>query len=206
MTSWKKLDRAFLESDKSNSLVYLTPPHAPSLVTTIAPNETVNVGVFEQTMLCSNSPPMILLAISPKSDTLHNLRDNKECVIGFPYIDFIQETYDAGVRLPRGESELDLIKGLTTEGSETVSPPRLEQCWMSAEGKLVWEKESGDHVTCCIEITSVFIDESIWDDDRVKRRTKLPAVYYATAGHFFEPGSRTQVGMSESVKSKEHAD
>ena len=204
--SWKRLTTEFLTSDKAKSLVYLTPPHAPSLVTTISPNDTVNVGAFEQTMLCSNSPPMILLAISPKSDTLHNLRDTKECVIGFPYPDKLQETYDAGVRLRRGESELDVIKGLITVESETVTPPRLEQCWFSAEGRLVWDKESGDHVTCCIEITSVVIDESVWDEDSVKRRTGLPASYYATSGEFFSPGEWKHIDMSEDVKNMEHAD
>ncbi len=203
---WKKLSRDFLDGDRNNRLVYLTPPHAPSLVTTLAPNGAVNVGAFEQTMLCSNNPPMMLLAIAPKSDTLHNLRETGECVIGFPYPDKLQEAYDAGVRLPRGESELDIIKGFTVAPSDVVQPPRLEQCWFSAEGKLVWDKKSGDHVTCCVEIVSVTIDEKYWNDDRVVRRKGLPATYYATSGEFFSIGDWTHVEMSDNVKNREHAD
>lgn len=206
MTNWKIIDRKQLEDGQDNRLVYLTPAHAPSLVTTIAPNGVVNVGAFEQTMLCSNNPPMILLAISPKSDTLKNLIENKECVVGFPCHENLQETYDAGVRLPRDESELDVINGLTTADSETVKPPRLEQCWFSAEAKLVWHKESGDHVTCCVEVQRVIIDELAWSDNRAKRRKGLPASYYATAGEFFRPGEWTHVEMSDEVKKKEHAD
>lgn len=206
MTKWQRISREQLEDGQNNRLVYLTPPHAPSLVTTVSPNNTINVGAFEQTMLCSNNPPMLLLAISPKSDTLHNLIDTGECVVGFPYPENLQETYDAGVRLPRGESELEIIKGLTTTESETVNPPRLEQCWLSAEAKLVWHQESGDHVTCCVEVHSVVIDESIWKDDRVERRTGLPASYYATAGEFFGIGEWTHIDMSNEVKDKEHAD
>src|SRR5438105_13100356 len=100
--------------ERDRRFVYLTPPHAPSIVTTISPNGTVNVGAFEQTMLCSNIPPMLLLVITANSDTFQNLKDTGECVIGFAYPEYVQQIYDAGVRLPRGESELPFLDQFTT--------------------------------------------------------------------------------------------
>jgi flavin reductase (DIM6/NTAB) family NADH-FMN oxidoreductase RutF len=193
-----------LEQSRSNRIVYSMPGHAPALVTTLSPNATVNVGVFEQVMLCSNVPPLIILAISPKSDTLHNLRDHGECVIGFPRAPEIQKVYDSGVRLPRGQSELDLIN-FKPLNSVSVSPPRLAECWFVAEGNLAWEQECGDHSACGILISHMAIDEDLWCDDIVERRSNLPALYYTTSGHFFLPGQRLQVFESKTVKVHGHA-
>jgi len=203
--NYRELDIAFLTSARSNRIVYSMPPHAPSLVTTIAPNGTVNVGAFEQTMLCSNVPPIVLLAISPKSDTLKNLQDHGECVIGFPYPSEVQKTFDAGVRLERGRSELELIP-FKTLASKTVEPPRLAQCWWSGEGHLAWSRVAGDHTVCAIEILHVAIDEAYWRDDYVARRRNLFPLYYATTGYFFTPGEWIKVERSPGVIDQDHAD
>jgi len=191
--------------ERSQRIVYLTPPHAPSTVTTISPNGSVNIGSFEQTMVCSNWPPVIILAISPKSDTLHNLVDTGECVIGFAYPEYIQQVYDAGVRLPRGESELPYLKGFTLAPSVTVAPPRIEQCWFSGEGRVAWMQEAGDHTACGVEIKRIVFDRRFWSDNKVDRRVGLPALYYATSGHFFQSGEWQEVDESDSVKALGHA-
>lgn len=192
--------------EKHTRIVYLTPPHTPSVVTTCAPNGGVNIGTFEQTMLCSNWPPIILLAISPKSDTLHNLRETGECVIGFVYIEHLQALYDAGVRLAREESELKYINDFTTASSKKVKPPRLEQCWFSAEGKLLWDKETGDHVVCAVEIQEVVFDERLWNDNRVVRRCGVPTAHYATSGYFNIGKDWKKFEQSPDIQSKKHAD
>ncbi len=198
------MDYDYLTSKREDRIVYSMPGHAPSLVTTIAPNGTVNVGAFEQTMLCSNVPPVIILAVSPKSDTLHNLRDHRECVIGYPYPASVQKVYDAGVRLPRGISEVELV-GFNTEPAVTVEPPRLRECWFVAEGQLLWEQDSGDHVACGISVNHVALDASFWDDDYKNRRVKLPALYYTVGGNFFEVGDHKKVQASSFVRNTGHA-
>lgn len=204
----EKLNRKTITASElvGNKLVYLTPSHAPSLVSTMSPNGTVNIGTFEQTMLCSNVPPRILLAIAPKSDTLKNILEFKEAVIGFPYPEYIQETYDAGVRLPRGDSELDIITGLSTFKSELIAPPSINQCWLNAETTLVWDQDAGDHHVVVMEVKSVKVDEKYWEDDRITRRKSLPSVYYATSGWFAELANWQHVSMSDDVKGYDHAD
>jgi flavin reductase (DIM6/NTAB) family NADH-FMN oxidoreductase RutF len=189
---------ADLTGERSDRILYSLPGLAPSVVTTMSPNGSVNVGVFEQTMICSHFPPVILLALSHKTDTLHNLRDHGECVIGFPYPWAAQLVYDAGARLPRGESELDLID-FDVEPAVSVEPPRLAQCWLSAEGRLEWEKDTGDHGLCAIEISHVGMDAAYWRDDYKDRRRALPSLYYATAGAFFTAGESIDVAKSDSV-------
>lgn len=192
--------------ERANRIVYLTPPHSPSIVTTISNNGTTNIGSFEQTMLCSNWPPIILLAISPKSDTLKNILDEKECVIGFPYPENRQLSYDLGVRLEYGNPEAGLVEGINFSKSKLVKPPRLDQCWASFEAKLCWAKEAGDHTVCAMEVEHTIFDKRLWSDSRVERRTGLPALYYATSGEYGTVENWEPTERSSGVIDFDHAD
>lgn len=174
-------------------LVYLTPPHAPSLLTTVAPNGSINVGAFEQTMLCSNVPPVISLAILPECDTALNILDSHESVVGFPWPSAAQAVHDAGMRLPRGESELSLIEGLSSVPSHRVRPPRLLECWLSLETRLVNHLSGGDHEIFLLEVIEMVVSSDVWSPGRVVPRYNLPSLYYATAGRFFLAGEQVQV-------------
>lgn len=181
-------------------VVFMTPPHAPSVVTTLSPNGAINVAAFEQTVLCSDIPPMIILAITKENDSYKNIIATKECVIGFTYPEYMQEVYDAGVHLPREQSELPLLERFTTAPSRFVKPPRIEQCWLSLEAKFLWGKETGDHMTCCLEIVGAAFDKELWHDGSANRRSELPALYYITHGNFFTKGNMFALDHSEKVK------
>jgi flavin reductase (DIM6/NTAB) family NADH-FMN oxidoreductase RutF len=189
-----------------HKIVYLSPVHAPSMVTTIGPANNINIGTFEQTMIVSYEPPRVLLAISPKSDTYKNIVDGSDCVVGFPYPEYIQVAYDGGVKAPRDISELDLMKNISTYPSTVVAPPSIEQCWINMECKLKSITPAGDHDMVLLDIVTVSLDEKVWSDDKVERRNNLPAVYYTTSGHFFVPGERTHVALSQDLKQYENGD
>ena len=191
--------------ERSKRIVYLTPPHAPSIVTTKSSNGTTNIGSFEQTMLCSNWPPIILLAISPKSDTLKNIENYGECVIGFPYPDQRKISYDLGVRLAYGEPEEKVVPGLTFSSSKLVKPPRINECWVSFEAKTHWIKQAGDHTVCAMEVQRCIFDNRYWKDDRRERRTGLPSLYYATSGYYGVVNHWRQTKRSSGVEDIDHA-
>lgn len=192
-----------LDKDK---IVYLSPGHAPSMVTTIAPTGNINVATFEQTMIVSYRPPRILLAISPKSDTHKNLQDGSDCVVGFPRFEYIQVAYDGGVKAPRDLSELDIIKNISIYPSKVVAPPSIEQCWINMECKLRSITPAGDHDMVLLDIVSVSLDESVWKDDKIERRNSLPAVYYTTSGWFFTPSEKQRVQLSEDLRKYDNGD
>lgn len=199
----KRITPADLSEHK---IVYLSPGHAPSMVTTIGPAGNVNVGTFEQTMIVSYDPPRVLLAISPKSDTYKNITDGSDCVVAFPYPEYIQVAYDGGVKAPRDMSELDIIKNITTYPSTVVTPPSIEQCWINMECRLKSITPAGDHDMVLLDIVHVSLDEKVWRDDKVERRTHLPAVYYTTSGHFFVPGEQMHVSLSEDLQQYDNGD
>ncbi len=195
-----------LEDLHENKIVYLSPGHAPGMVTTIGPAGNVNVATFEQVMIVSYQPPRVMIAISPKCDTYKNIQDGSDCVVGFPRLEYIQVAYDGGVKAPRDVSELDLIANISTYPSKLVAPPSLDQCWISMECKLKSITPAGDHDLVLLDVVSVSLDEDVWHDDKMERRNNLPAVYYTTSGHFFVPGERHHVSLSEELKKYDNGD
>ncbi len=188
------------------SRVYLSPGHAPGMVTTIGPAGNVNVATFEQVMIISYQPPRVMIAISPECDTFKNIKVGSDCVVGFPRTEYIQVAYDVGVKTPRDTSELDVIKNISTFPSKLIDPLSLEQCWINMECKLRSITPAGDHDIVPLDVVGLASDEGVWRDDKVERRNNLPAVYYTTSGHFFVPGERKHVTLSENLSKYDSAD
>lgn len=186
----------------TEKLVYLTPPHAPSLVSTIGPVGNYNLAAFEQTMTCSNFPPCILLAISPKSDTLKNILKNHEFVIGFPTPKIIDQVLAAGTKLAPEESEFELT-GLTPVPSEIIKPPRIAECQVNFECVLQWAKEAGDHWVVVGHVVLIDILSDLLHENKVERRCGLDAVYYATSGVFITKGDRIIANCDDLLKKYE---
>ena len=184
-------------------LTYLTPPHAPSLVVTLGAEGNPNIGAFEQTMLCSNFPPCITIAVSPKADTLANVHRTKEFTLGFPSPRMVDQVMAAGEKLPPNESEFDLAE-LTPVESEIVNPPRIAECQVNFECVLQWSKQAGDHFLVVGRVVVIDVDAALLREDKVERRCGLDAVYYATSGVFFTPGNRI-TGSAERLVSKYEA-
>lgn len=203
MPSRKQLTPEDLDKDK---IVYLSPGHAPGMVTTIGPAGNINVATFEQVMIVSYRPPRVMIAISPKCDTYKNIQDGSDCVVGFPRPEYIQVAYDGGVKIPRDMSELDAIENISIFPSKLVVPPSIEQCWINMECKLRSITPAGDHDMVLLDIRSVSLEDGVWRDDKIERRNGLPAVYYTTSGHFFVPGERMRVTLSEELKKYDNGD
>lgn len=189
-----------------DKVVYLSPGHAPGMVTTIGPAGNVNVATFEQVMVVSYRPPRVMIAISPECDTFKNVQDGSDCVVGFPRPEVVQEAYDGGVKAPRDMSELDVIDTLSTFPSKMVAAPSLQQCWVNMECRLKSVTPAGDHNMVLLDIVSLTLDEVVWHDDKVERRNNLPAVYYTTSGWFFTPGKQMHVRLSDNLKKFDSAD
>ena len=203
------MSRLIFKADElkdNNKIVYFSPGHAPSIVSTIGPKGNVNLATFEQTMMVSYHPPRILLAITENSHTYKNILDSKECVVGFPRSESIQSAYDAGIKIPRDASELDYIKDLSMYPSQTVNAPSIDQCWINMECKLYSITSGGDHQLVILDVLSLSLDKKVYKADKVALRNNLPAVYYTTSGWFFELGSAHHVNLSEDLQNLESAD
>ncbi len=183
-----------------DKVVFYSPGHAPGMVTTVGPNQNVNVATFEQVMIVSYRPPRIMIAISDNSDTYKNIKDGSDFCVGFPYPECVQQAYDGGVKLDRGLSEIDYIKGLSTYKSEVIKSPSLNQCWVNFECKAIKDVPVGDHSMIVGDILYMSIDKEIVRGSGAETRINLPALYYTTHGNFFVPGDFTEVKLSPNLK------
>lgn len=171
----------------NEKFIYLTPPHAPVLMSTISKYGNSNLAPFEQFMGCSDFPPRASIAISPKSDTISNLNFLGEFCIGIPTPKLAKQVLICGEKLPQNESEFDL-SGLTPEKSKLISPPRIKECPINFECKVFWKKEAGDHILVVGSVLLIAVDDSVYKKDKVERRTGLDMLYYVTSGYFMKKG------------------
>lgn len=193
----------FITGDK---IVYLSPGHAPGMVSTIGPKQNINIATFEQVMVVSYRPARIIIVISENCDTYKNIIDGSSAAVGFPYPEYIQQAYDAGVKLNRELSELDYIKGLSTYESQNIESPSIDQCWINFECKLFKDVPAGDHNIVVLDVLSVSVDPKIIKENGIATRTNLPALYYTTNGNFFEPGEFKKIKLSDNLRSLDNSD
>lgn len=165
-------------------LVYITPAHAPVLVSTISPFQTYNIGAFEQFMTCSNNPPRIILAITPNSDTYKNILDGSDFCIGIPTLSIINQILMCGEKLPRNISEFD-YSGLTHTASVKIKAPQIVECSVNIECRLHKIIDIGDHSIIIGNVLNAVIDEVLFSADNKERRLNLNAPYYVSSGCFF---------------------
>lgn len=167
--------------------IYLTPPHAPVLMSTMSKFGNTNLAPFEQFMGCSDFPPRATIAISPKSDTISNLNYLDEFCIGIPTPALAKQVLVCGEKIPQNESEFE-FSGLTPEPSKLIAPPRIKECPINFECKLYWKKEAGDHILVVGSILLIAVDKEVYKADKIERRTGLDMLYYATSGYFMRKG------------------
>lgn len=178
--------KTFREVDLTvDKIVYLTPSHAPALVSTVSPYNNFNIGAFEQFMSCSNDPPRIILAITQNSDTYKNIIDGSDFCIGIPTLAIINQILLCGEKLPRNHSEFD-FSGLTQTPSLKIKAPHILECSVNLECTLFKTFEVGDHSIVIGDVVNAVIDEVLFSTNNVVRRLNLNAPYYVSSGCFLK--------------------
>jgi flavin reductase (DIM6/NTAB) family NADH-FMN oxidoreductase RutF len=168
--------------DKIN---YLTPPSHIVLVSSVSDEEVLNVAPFGMFMIASSKPPMVVLGISPKSDTYRNIVITKEFVVGIPEIRYLDRVYKAGDKVSPMVNEFEYA-GLTPYKSKKVRAYRIEECCVNLECTLDWTHESGNHMIICGNVVGADINEEIFVNARtnVELRTSIDCAYHITGSNF----------------------
>lgn len=174
---------------KEEKLVYLTPPHAPVLVSTISPYGNSNIGAFEQFMVCSNNPPRIILIINSDSDTYKNIFEGSDFCIGVPTLSMIDKIYACGFKISRNKSEFKFTK-LKPKKSRKIKALRIMECSINFECALYNMKEVGDHILVIGDVLHAVTRKEILSEDKIKKRSNINAPYYISSGYFFKMGKK----------------
>lgn len=144
-------------------------PQTITIITTVDKSGRVNAALKSWMMYCSTRD--IMFGCNVNHDTAKNVLETKEFVVNIPGRDILKQTVTTAVPYPKGINEIEKA-GLTAIPSSKVRPPRVKECKVHAECKLMWHKRLGDNSVIFIgRVIALSVDEDIFDDEKMHLNT-----------------------------------
>jgi len=178
--------------DKIEKVAYLTQPSPVVLVSTISEDNIANVAPFAMFMNCSNKPPMIAIAISPKTDTYVNIKTTNQFIIGIPKENMLKKLYISGEKVDKNISEFD-IANLTPYDSKKLKCKRIKECVVNIDCTFENEIETGNHHIIVGKVIDCDIDLDKYSDDKVLLRSNISNIYHITGNKFMVNGKLKKI-------------
>jgi flavin reductase (DIM6/NTAB) family NADH-FMN oxidoreductase RutF len=168
-------------------LAGLVVPRPIALVTTIDAAGVVNAAPFSFFNVVGTEPAIAVLAPSDRDDgtpkdTAANLLANRECVIHIADDAVAEKMVECARPLPPGVSEVGPA-GFTLQPSERVRVPRLAECPVALECRLLDARRYGDNRLLVVEILLAHVREGVADP----QTWKVDYAHYAPVGRLNSP-------------------
>ncbi len=160
-------------------------PRPIALASTIDKNGNVNLSPFSFFNIFSSNPPVLIFSPARRvrdnstKDTLHNLLETKEVVIGNVNFDMVQQVSLSSTEYETGIDEF-IKSGLTKIPAEIVKPPLIAESPVNFECKVLEVKPlgteggAGNLVIC--EVVKIHIREEFLDENGNLDQKKLNLV------------------------------
>ncbi|MHA1683598.1 MAG: flavin reductase family protein [Promethearchaeota archaeon] len=163
------------------SLVY---PRQSVLITSGFGAET-NIGTLAWTTILSNRPPIQGIVVTPGRFTYELIDASKKFIINIPDRSLINEFVGMGQTTGRLVDKFEKF-GLTPLESIAFGengPPRIAECPVHVECRVVQQVPFGDHVLFAGEVVSCSVNEELVKDGLyIPNKIKIP---YHLGGHQF---------------------
>lgn len=176
-------------------------PRIAYIVTSVDKGGRVNAASFSNLTSVSTEPERLVLAVYRAWDTIRNIRATREFVVNVPSKNLLKEVWICGDKyagnpIPAGIDELK-IAGLTEIPSEKVKPPRVAECPMHLECKVVWIKNVGDHYLILGDIVSASYTDGVFDKELIQIIPKTLPLMEISRGFFTSPGKVVSANRKE---------
>jgi flavin reductase (DIM6/NTAB) family NADH-FMN oxidoreductase RutF len=149
------------------------------IVTTKGKDGSTNAAPYSWFSVVDYNPPRVLLSSNMKRDTFRNILETHEFVLNFPGADLLKQIWTTSKHFPYGVNELEEA-GLTWLPSEKVKPPRIKECRVHMECKVIWTKPIGAACVILAEIVSLSIDKEMRQLGAKDRLIRLnPPLYFS---------------------------
>jgi flavin reductase (DIM6/NTAB) family NADH-FMN oxidoreductase RutF len=181
--------------DNYRLLIGSVVPRPIAFVTSLDEDGTVNAAPFSFFNIVSDAPPMVMISCVRKpagemKDTARNIVDGKEFIVHIVDEDNITAINHTSINAPRGINELELA-GLTAVPGQMVSVPRVQECKIAMECRLVQHVELGHCDMLIGEVLCFYIEDELYENGRIdigglKPVSRLAGAAYGTIGRTFE--------------------
>jgi flavin reductase (DIM6/NTAB) family NADH-FMN oxidoreductase RutF len=157
------------------------------LVTTLGPEGLPNVAPKTQNMDVGRQEQYFAFVYTPRHHTYQNVRANREFVVNYPGPELIGKV-SAAAQLVEGVDEVALA-GLTGIPSLVVKPPRIRECYLHLECKLVEINDLEDVSVILGKIVARSADkEATYERGKAKENVALlrkrPLLAYVYPDHY----------------------
>ncbi|MEQ8817403.1 MAG: flavin reductase family protein [Thalassobaculum sp.] len=148
-------------------------PRPVALVTTLAPDGTVNAAPFSFFNAIAFDPCMVVLGVDARpdrrpKDTSANIRELPEFVVNIVDFALAERMNLCALPLEPGESEID-VAGLETAPSVTVRPPRIVQAPAALECRRHTTLQVGNRREIIVgEVLRIVVRPDLVDDARLR--------------------------------------
>jgi len=148
-------------------------PRPVALVTTLAPDGTVNAAPFSFFNAIAFDPCMVVLGVDARpdrrpKDTSANIRELPEFVVNIVDFALAERMNLCALPLEPGESEID-VAGLDTAPSVTVGPPRIVQAPAALECRRHTTLQVGNRREIIVgEVLRIVVRPDLVDDERLR--------------------------------------
>ncbi len=137
-----------------------------------------NLAPYSYFNAVSSAPPMVVFSSGVKpdgstKDTRYNLENNGQCVIHIAHREMAEQMTATAATLPRNTSEVSET-GLATAPMPGSDLPRLADCRVAYAATLRDTKLIGNQWLGFLELTSLYLDDSVVGED-AKGRMKVLA-------------------------------
>jgi flavin reductase (DIM6/NTAB) family NADH-FMN oxidoreductase RutF len=192
-----------LEAEEGHDLLkMLVVPRPIAWVTTLRPNDVVNLAPFASFTILGFGPMTVGLAIARvkvsghKKDTLRNIELNREFVIHTVTEDMMEQVVSTARAAPADESKA-LTAGLTLVDSSVIRVPRISDCAAAMECRCQEILRIGtSHELVVATVEAVHMDPKMFpggepDYTRFRPLGRMHGEYFARMGDIVHAPRRT---------------
>ncbi|MCE2790352.1 MAG: flavin reductase family protein [Saprospiraceae bacterium] len=151
-------------------------PRPIAFVSTLDENGIANLAPYSFFNAFSSNPPILVFSSNRRvsdnttKDTLHNVRQTRECVVNVVPFSIVRQMSLASVEFPSEVSEFEKV-GLTPEPSQTIQAPRVAESPVNMECRVkdiieLGEHGGAGHLIIC-EVTLISVSESVMTEQRL---------------------------------------
>ena len=164
---------------------YAIAPRPIALASTIDADGNINLSPFSFFNMFSAKPPILIFSPlrqgkdNPNKDTLHNILETKEVVVGIVNFDIVQQISLASAPFGRDVNEFEKVN-LTTLEADLVKPKLIAECPVNFECKVLEVKPLGENggagnlVIC--EVLKVHVKDECFGENGKIDQVKLDLV------------------------------